>query len=335
MVKWLGMIGVAVGLLLGVPLGGAELLASIQSGAPSGELLYLNRGDIWRLDLASNSQTLLVHPPAGIVTRLSHSPDRGQIVYSVLFLDQMYRIQAAEIVASDANGANAQTVVREEEPGFSLGWATFSHEPSKIIYAKENAARRVERVEEVDRATGERTLIVEGGSAPAASPARPQFAYQTRPSLRTTIWTRDRVTGADAELVKAEWFEDADIAVYSPDGSNLAFIAAGPGPTVGSIFPSGLQALSDLVRPEVAAAHDMPGVFFDLWVAPTNGGTPRRVTELFDLQPEITWSPDGRFIASMGALQLQIVDVATGAKTSIPRPNGSGQLSWGGTRVGG
>jgi hypothetical protein len=50
---------------------------------------------------------------------------------------------------------------------------------------------------------------------------------------------------------------------------------------------------------------------------------------LFDMQPEISWSPDGRSIAVMGVLQLQIVDVASGQRTSITRPNSSGQLSWG------
>jgi hypothetical protein len=73
----------------------------------------------------------------------------------------------------------------------------------------------------------------------------------------------------------------------------------------------------------------MPGILFDLWLAPSGGGTPRRIAQLFDMQPEISWSPDGRYIAVMGALQLQIVEVATGAKSTVPRPNSSGQLSWG------
>ena len=119
--KALGAAVAALACVMGAPTGGAHLLASMQAAAPSGILLYLNRGDIWQLNLASKAQMLLIHPPAGIVTRLAHSPDRRQIAYSVLYLDQMYHILGGDIVVADADGSNQQTVVHEDEVGYSVG----------------------------------------------------------------------------------------------------------------------------------------------------------------------------------------------------------------------
>ena len=304
------------------------------SAAPSGELLYLNRGDIWRLDLANNSQSLLVHPPSGIITRLAHSPDGQEIAYTVLFLDQMYRVLGGDLIVSGADGRNPQVIVHEEELGYAIGWPSWTSDPGKIVYSKENVARGIWRIEEVDRTTGDRALVVEGANAPSASPTLPLLAYSTLDGTRSTVWSLDRNTGEKLDVVKPDWFDDADNPTFSPDGQSIAFIAVGQGPPAGVGLPSPLSEVLAALMPTTASAHDMPGALFDLWVAPSGGGAPRRVVQLFDMQPEISWSPDGRYIAVMGALQLQIVDVSTGAKSTIPRPNSSGQLSWGKGRSG-
>jgi Tol biopolymer transport system component len=310
--------------------GGVWPIAAMQSGgAPTGELLYLNRGDIWRLDLATNSQSLLVHPPSGIITRLAHSPDGAEIAYTILYVDAMYRVLGGDLVISGADGRNPQVIVHEEELGYALGWPSWTADRNKLVYSKDNVTRLIWRIEEVDRTTGERMLIVEGGSAPSSSPTQSVLAYSMLKDARSTIWSLDRTTDAKTEVVKPDWFDDADNPSFAPDGQGFAFIAVGQGPPAGSQLPPMLSDLLAALAPGTAAAHDMPGALFDLWMAPSGGGPVRRVAQLFDMQPEITWSPDGRYIAVMGALQLQIVDVATGAKTSMARPNSSNQISWG------
>src|SRR5262249_39501781 len=102
---FVGMLALALAVTFAPGPGGVWPIAAMQ-GAPSGELLYLNRGDIWRLDLANNSQNLLVHPPSGIITRLAHSPNGQEIAYTVLFLDQMYRVLGGDLVVSSADGRN-------------------------------------------------------------------------------------------------------------------------------------------------------------------------------------------------------------------------------------
>jgi Tol biopolymer transport system component len=241
----------------------------------------------------------------------------------------MYRVLGGDLVVSSADGRNPQVIVHDEELGYAIGWPSWTADRTKLVYSKDNVTRLIWRIEEVDRTTGDRTLLVEGGSAPSASPTQSVLAYSTLKEARSTIWSMDRTTGAKTEVVKSEWFDDADNPSFSPDGQSFAFIAVGQGPPAGSQLPPVLSDLLAALAPGTAAAHDMPGALFDLWLAPSSGGPVRRVTQLFEMQPEITWSPDGRYIAVMGALQLQIVDVATGARTSMARPNSSNQMSWG------
>jgi Tol biopolymer transport system component len=168
--------------------------------------------------------------------------------------------------------------------------------------------------------------VLEGGSSPSASPTQPTLAYATPAGNRWTIWALDRQSDARREIVRASWFDDADNPAFSPDGSLVAFVAAGSGPATA---PSLQEIFMDLGRPRPAAAHNLLATFFDLWVVRPDGGGLRRVAQLLDLQPEFTWSPDGRYIAAMGTLQLQIVDVESGESWSVPRPSGKGKLSWG------
>jgi hypothetical protein len=316
---------------LALPLvgGGAVLRALSQDATFGGELLYLRNGDIWRLDLATNEPTLFLHPPAGAVTHIAHAPDQSRIAYAIDVSDQARRLVSSEIIVTDRAGANPRTIVREEGEGFWVGWVSWPHEGNKLIYSKENPARRVERVEEVDLTSGERSLVVDGGSSPFASPTQPLLTYATPLGNSWSIWTLDRQRGDKAEVVRASWFDDADNPSFSPDGGLIAFVGAGPGPLLRQPQAPSLVDVLGLGQPTVASAHNLLATFFDLWVVRSDGSGLRKVAQLLDLQPEITWSPDSRYIAAMGTLQLQIVDIATGESFAPPRPPGKGKMSWG------
>jgi Tol biopolymer transport system component len=330
MTRWLTRL--IIGTLALVPLLALSVLgtdgpsrAQSQLTPYSGELFYLWHGDAWRLDLATNESRLFLHPSAGHVTHLVPAPDRRRVAYAIDVLDSTSRLQSSEISVADGDGTNAQAVVREAGEGYRVGWLSWPSDPLKLVYSKENPARGVERIEEVDLATGERTLLLEGGSSPYASPTQPLLAYATPAGNRWTIWALDRQSDIRREVVRASWFDDADNPAFSPDGSLIAFVAAGSGPATA---PTLQEIFMDLGRPRPASAHNLLATFFDLWVVRPDGGGLRRVAQLLDLQPEFTWSPDGRHIAAMGTLQLQIVDVESGESWSVPRPSGKGKLSW-------
>lgn len=298
-----------------------------------GELLYAHDGGIWRFDLATNEASRLVQGPGGLISHIAYSPDHSRLAYAVTNYDPTFNVRSSDIVVLGANGANPRSVVHEAEPGYFVGWVTWPNDPSRLIYGKVNWGRGfTERIEEVHLESGERRLIMESGSAPSASPAAPTLAYQMRAGTRWNILRLDRETLERGELIPANWFDDADRPTFSPDGASIAFVAAGDGPP----SPAPSESLPDLLglgRLRIAAAHDLFGVFFDLWTVEPSGQNLRRVTPLFDQQPEIAWSPSGRHIVARGSFQLQIVDVATGVTRGLPRPPGStvfgGPIAWG------
>ena len=105
-------------------------------------------------------------------------------------------------------------------------------------------------------------------------------------------------------------------------------MAAGSGPQTSSAapWPAWAGALAGF---PIAAAHNLNGALYDLWVTQSDGSGLRRLAQLFDPEPFIAWSPTGRHIAVLGTLGLQIVDVETGAVQQLPRPRGDGPITWG------
>jgi Tol biopolymer transport system component len=327
----LGALAFAVAVVCGVPLiGGGPSSAAQDDVAPfSGALLYLRDGDVWRLDLNTQEQMPFIHPPSGTITHVAHSPDRQRLAYSVVYRSQAFQVVGADLVVADADGANARAVVQESGSGFSVGWPTWPSEASKLLYAKRNIRDGSQRVEEVDLNTGERTLVLEEGSSPAASPTAPLIAYQTWAAARYNILFLDRPAGTQTQVVDPRWFEDADDPSFSPDGATLAFVGAGSGPPPAAHMrqTAGYLLANQLVS--VAQAHDLPGVFFDLWAVGADGSGLTRIAQLFDNNPFIAWSPSGRHVAAWGLFDVQIVDVTTGGVRSLGRTIGSGPISWG------
>jgi hypothetical protein len=310
----------AAGLLFDVPFAGSSpgRLGQETFAQFSGGLIYLRDGGLWRLDLTSQEQRPLVSLSAGTVTHAAYAPDRGRLAYSVVYRNPAYQVLGAEIVVADADGSNPRVVAEEWGTGFSVGWPTWPHATDHLVYTKRNVREGSQRVEEVHLATGARSVVVEAGSSPAASPSAPLVAYQTFVAQRYNILFFDRGAGTHTEVVDARWFEDTDDPAFSPDGATLAFVAAGAGP-----LPTGRT------RPGVAHAHDLPGVFFDLWTVGADGSNLQRLAQLFDSMPYIAWSPTGHHLAAWGLFDLQIVDVTTGAIRSLGRTTGGGPISWG------
>ena len=338
---WLRCLGaflVALGVMFAAPFRFESTpLAQTEGAPPGGELLYAHDGGIWRFSLATNETSRLLQGSGGLISHIAYSPDYSRLAYAVTTYDRTFSVRSSDIIVCDADGSNSRAVVHETEPGYFVGWVTWPSDPSRLVYGKVNWGRGfVERIEDVLLDTGERRLIMESGSAPSASPSSPTLAYQTRAGARWNLWKLDRATRERAELIPADWFDDADRPTFSPDGATIAFVAAGAGPPPPAT-PDPLADLLGLGRLRIAGAHDLFGALFDLWTIQPTGENPRRVTALFDQQPEIAWSPSGRFIVARGSLQLQIIDVATGVTRALPRPPGSsgfgGPIAWGPARV--
>jgi dipeptidyl aminopeptidase/acylaminoacyl peptidase len=109
-------------------------------------------------------------------------------------------------------------------------------------------------------------------------------------------------------------------ATVSPDGRFIAFIADA------ELRPdSVVQAMQDSIAllPYDAARDEAARNDNDIYVVPVAGGTPRKLATYVGAESNLSWSPDSRRLAFVGAAtrtsndRLMVVDVANGALANL------------------
>jgi Tol biopolymer transport system component len=110
-----------------------------------------------------------------------------------------------------------------------------------------------------------------------------------------------------------------DSPLFSPDGSAIIFSAVGEGPQ-----PS-LSWLDQLSGVQVASAHNVPS---DWWWVPVTGGTPERLTKIYDTGLYGDFSPDGRYIAYLSVSGLYLMTPDGKEITPLLSLQVIGSLEW-------
>jgi Tol biopolymer transport system component len=115
---------------------------------------------------------------------------------------------------------------------------------------------------------------------------------------------------------------------FSPDGKQIAFSAvAAMAPPPTPTRPPGRSGnpLQSFFAPRTASAHGLP---MDVFVINVDGGPVRRLTQLGEDNPSVTWSPDGKRLAILAGGGIYTM-LATGEElVSIDQKGGHGNLDW-------
>lgn len=316
-----------------IPHAASTATAQITQPAYSGTLLYLNRGGIWQLNIATGQREAFLQLPTGTVAHVSHSWDHERIAYSTDVRGAGFELIESSIVIAQRDGSEPRTVVSEERTGATVEWPSWSPDGTRLAYSKTLFGYRTQRVEDVDLATGARTLVAEAGSSPTYAPDGESIVFASPFGQTWSISSAPRRGGDPSIIVPPEGFEDLDHPLYARNSEFIAFLGAVPAPE-----PARRPAPVDdpLAEPpfSVASAHPGSGADFDLWIVRPDGSGLRRVTELFSQQPYLTWSPDGRYLASRDRLGLRVIDMfgdlaAEGSVQWIAGALSSGPISWG------
>jgi Tol biopolymer transport system component len=323
------LVGIAV--LLGALLALAVLgrtwietrLNALQPLAVGGRIAMPTDTGLAYYDLAQRRQTeLLTTQPGSTTSSAAWSPDGSQIAYGFFHRRPEDSASVSEIYVVNADGSNPRVAAERDRPGTVLDSPVWSPDGRDLIfsYFGQIEGRPVQRIERLGLASGERTVVVDNGYAPALTPDGQTILFLRDERSGTGLW-RAGIGGEQPVAIAApSRFPGLAVPRVSPDGQSLTVAIMN---TTTAELPSS-SPLDWLLGP-VAYAHGLP---WDIWVMDLRGANPRRLTQINSDDPSPTWSPDGRYIAFWGGTGLYLVGADGSGLRQLTNRGGYGPIDW-------
>ncbi len=275
-----------------------------------GKLLYAKYSEFWTFEPSTKALAKLASfSDLNYVGWPSLSPDGQRVVFNV------YRPGndptdpgGTDIYVIQVDGSDPQPVAIHDTPGGAL------HEPAwsgngKTIFFTNRAPQRPVVLERIQVDGTGRSVVVPGGFSPSVSPDGTQLVYLTTdPQTQLLDLWIAKADGGDARRLAGgdDGFAALATPRFSPDGSTIAFNAAGgPGVVVPTPEPLTAPAGRSPFAPPVAYAHGIPS---DIWTIESDGSGLTRITDLFEDFPVPVWSPDGKWLAIVAELGIYVLD---------------------------
>jgi Tol biopolymer transport system component len=177
------------------------------------------------------------------------------------------------------------------------------------------------RIEEMDLATGGVSRLIAWGVDPSVSVDGKQIVWdQIDPDSQGESLT---VANSDLSAIRVLVTPQSKLAlfnsqVFSPDGTKVAFAAV----DLGSALPGGgLPARG-------ASAAVLHPFAQDVWLVNTDGSGLRRLAEIAENMPSLTWSGDGSSLYALGPSALWQINPATGQADQVGPGVAPAQISW-------
>jgi Tol biopolymer transport system component len=306
------------------------------SGSRFDDHIVLNRsGGIAELDLRSGDERVLVKSPENtILVEPAVSRDGTQLAYvgllGAVVLPGQPTDLGSDLYVASVDGSNPRMLAEHAVRGEQLRSPVWLPDGDLLIYAQrfENQQIVVD-IERVDVATGERTVIIQNGFAPGASPDGMQFVFiRPEPDATVSLW-RANIDGTNEEQLVAESglvsFNDPR---YSPDGRYIALGAAGAGEFASA--PSTPPALVSLRSGSSTTLHAdrLNGLPEDIWRIDLQQTEATRLADLDLDQPSVAWSGDGQRLFALGDRGLYHIDLNGGGEEQIGEGMYHGSLDW-------
>lgn len=302
-----------------------------------GVLIYSSPLGIVEHDLGSGTTTTLVASETNtFLLDPSISRDGNLLVYTYQpppdVSDGMYDA-GSDIWVANRDGSDARPLFEHEQPNQLLRYPRW-HDADHIlavvpeIVTQGGVTSVSYTLQRINVRTLERTQMLDNVLTYAISPDGSQLAYarfagdegETLGGYSIADNGSSTLVGAEHQLAPFYSIE------YSPDGSQIAFSSADQ-----TQAPVGVTLVSldgGAIGPPSASFVATDGLPQDIWTIDAAGSPPRRVADLKEDLPTLTWSGDGSRIYVLGAVGLYEVNLENGTVNRIGEGVFHGQVTW-------
>jgi hypothetical protein len=310
--------------------GGADGTADGGTPAPrrqsgDGALIITRLEGMYERDIASGDERVILAPgdAGSFFLDPAVSADGNRLAYVLQpppkTVDGRYDA-GSDLWVADRDGSNPRMIFRHTEPSqlarFPL-WRDATHVLAIIqeISLEAGVTTVTYTLQDVDIETGERRRIVDDVLAFGVSPDGGRLAYA---KLAPTVGETFEAVGLDGAgavtLVGVkEGLAPFSYPRYSPDGATIAFASADV---------VGVRARASFVSTR------LDGPPQDIWTIAADGGSPRRIADLKEDLPSLTWNGDGTHIYVIGVAGLYDVNLENGITERIGEGTFHGQIAW-------
>ena len=292
-----------------------------------------------------------IPPSLGITTGVASAKHASLLAVPRFWRPPDHKVGGQDILLIDqSSGAPVMTLERSG-PGEVLGSPAWLPDGS-LVYERRTLSGSNEVVK-IERAQpgqpGE--VLAENAYGPGVSPDGSLLAL-LRFAGTEKLYVRPIDGGPERAIVDNPRFLAIAFPRFSPDGAWIAFAAASDpvvtsrnggnsaprlARTESSAVPSSatrgvegwaqplLGTVQSLLTTPTAHAHGVP---WDVWVVRPDGSDLRQVTTYGDDDSSVTWSPDGRWIATFSAEAIHVISFDGSENYCVGNEGGYGGFEW-------
>jgi Tol biopolymer transport system component len=304
---------------------------------PGDARFLLGHGNVIDSATLSGQETNLVTLAGNVnVLDMSLSEDKQQLAFVVelpAYTNDKGEIDfGADLFVSDADGANARRVLRHGNTGDYFEAPAWLNDTTLLVGSRgydpaTNSSFSL--IERVDLASGGNEVVLRDAAMGALSPDRTSIVYMTIDSqTRVQRLVVEDIAADDEPRVLVDEYDKLALfssATFSPDGTQLAFAAVdlstSTKPPELPTAPSG----SHTYNVALATTHPFAE---DVWLVNTDGTDLRRLGDLAENIPSISWAGDGSKIYALGPAFLWRIDPVAGEAEMIRQSNQRGSIIW-------
>ncbi|HEU0073707.1 MAG TPA: hypothetical protein VFS30_06820 [Dehalococcoidia bacterium] len=297
-------------------LGRSSIIDSVTLSGQETNLLTL-AGNVNVLDLAISVDRRQL---AFVVELAAYTNNDGEIDFG------------ADLFVSDAGGGNARRVLKHDNTGDYFEAPAWLNDTTLLFGSRgldPATGAGFSRIERVDLTSGSREVVLRDAAMGALSPDRSSIVYTAiDPQTRVQHLVIEDIATDDEPRVLVD--EDDQLALFSgasfsPDGTQIAFAAVD---LSSSSRPQESPATPGARRTHNVALATTHPFAEDVWLVNVDGSDLRRLGDLAENMPSITWTGDGRHIYALGPAFLWRIDPMTGEAEMIRQSGRRGSIIW-------